>query len=185
MRQQTGPNLSIPEKTSIELIKIILLVITLSAAYGILHDQITARVCKEYFTVDHPDLGWPAIFHNTHPTILAFAWGIVATVPLATVLAIVLALAAQAGTWPRISARMLFFPLLAIFFCMGLLAFGAGFTSYHAALMQHQQSGYVIPAEQADFAAHLMSYCAGTLGAVLLTLGVLLIRFLRRRKSIK
>jgi hypothetical protein len=183
MDQQTKPNPFNIKKPEIELIKIILLVILTAACYGILHDQITARVCKEYFTVDHPDLGWPVIFHNPHPTILAFAWGIVATVPLATVLGIILALAAQVGSWPRISAGMLFIPLMAIFLIMGLLAFGAGLTRYHTAEMQYQEFGYVNPAEEADFAAHLMSYVAGTLGAIVLMFGMLGIRFLRRRKS--
>lgn len=42
--------------------------------YGILQDQITVRLCIEYFTVGHfPILG------DQHPTILAILWGFVAT----------------------------------------------------------------------------------------------------------
>ena len=54
--------------------KIILLCIAAAVIYGIVHDQITARVCVEYFTIGHPD-----IFGTDSPTLLAFGWGIVAT----------------------------------------------------------------------------------------------------------
>lgn len=57
-----------------ESLKIILLCILSAVLYGILHDQVTARVCVEYFTVAHPP-----IFHTTSPTLLAIGWGILAT----------------------------------------------------------------------------------------------------------
>jgi hypothetical protein len=37
-----------------EHLKIILACVAAAIIYGILHDQITARVCVEYFTVFHP-----------------------------------------------------------------------------------------------------------------------------------
>ena len=36
-----------------ETIKIILMEVAAAIVYGILHDQITARVCVEYFTIGH------------------------------------------------------------------------------------------------------------------------------------
>ena len=66
-----------------EMFRILGLIVLMAALYGIAHDQITARIYPAYFNVDHPDLGYPAIFHSSNPIILAFAWGIVATVPLA------------------------------------------------------------------------------------------------------
>ena len=49
-------------------------VVALAGVYGILHDQVTARVCLEYFTIGHP-----RIIDSTDPTMLALAWGVVAT----------------------------------------------------------------------------------------------------------
>lgn len=34
-------------------ILVVLLCVTSAVAYGVVHDQITARVCVEYFTIDH------------------------------------------------------------------------------------------------------------------------------------
>jgi hypothetical protein len=61
-------------KTLIESLKIILLCIVAAIVYGILHDQVTARVCVEYFTIGHPP-----IFHTDDPTLLALGWGVIAT----------------------------------------------------------------------------------------------------------
>ncbi|WP_395090968.1 hypothetical protein [Armatimonas sp.] len=58
-----------------EALKIIVLTVGLSCAYGIAHDQITARVCIEYFTIGHfspTNISWT-------PTVLGLYWGIVAT----------------------------------------------------------------------------------------------------------
>jgi hypothetical protein len=54
-------------RTALESLKIILLCIEAAIVYGILHDQVTARVCVEYFTIGHPP-----IFHTDDPTLLAF-----------------------------------------------------------------------------------------------------------------
>jgi hypothetical protein len=54
--------------------KIILLSTVAAIAYGVIHDQITARLCVEYFAIAHPPL-----FHTTSPTVLGICWGIAAT----------------------------------------------------------------------------------------------------------
>lgn len=54
--------------------KIVLLCIVSAVVYGILHDQVTARVCVEYFTIGHPQ-----VFQTESPTLLALGWGIIAT----------------------------------------------------------------------------------------------------------
>ena len=43
-------------KTVIESLKIVVLCIVAAIVYGILHDQVTARVCVEYFTIGHPPI---------------------------------------------------------------------------------------------------------------------------------
>lgn len=45
-----------------------------AVVYGILHDQITARICVEYFTIGHARL-----IDSDSPTVLGLFWGVVAT----------------------------------------------------------------------------------------------------------
>lgn len=40
----------------VEIVKIVLLCIVAAALYGIVHDQFTARICVEYFSIGHPPL---------------------------------------------------------------------------------------------------------------------------------
>ena len=57
-----------------EAVKIALTCVIAAVLYGIVHDQFTARICIEYFTVFHPP-----IFHTQSPTLLGIGWGVVAT----------------------------------------------------------------------------------------------------------
>ena len=57
-----------------ESLKIVLLCILSAILYGILQDQVTARVCVEYFTIGHPP-----VFNTESPTLLALGWGVIAT----------------------------------------------------------------------------------------------------------
>src|SRR5215831_16421809 len=93
--------------------------------YGIVHDQITARVCLEYFTVFHPP-----IFPTNSPTVLGFGWGIIATWWVGTGLAIPLILAARAGSLPTLKAADLLRPIAALLAMMGVTAFTFGLLGY-------------------------------------------------------
>ena len=73
-------------------LKIVLFCIFAAICYGIVHDEITARICVEYFTVGHPNL-----FGTDSPTLLGIGWGIVATWWVGLILGVVLAFAAQSG----------------------------------------------------------------------------------------
>jgi hypothetical protein len=53
---------------------IVLLCVVMAATYGIVHDQITARICVEYFTIGHPP-----VFGTADPTLLGLGWGVIAT----------------------------------------------------------------------------------------------------------
>src|SRR5207245_11301598 len=75
-----------------EFLKIVGLGVLAAVSYGIIHDQITARVCVEYFTIGHPPL-----IPSTSPTLLAFAWGVVATWWVGLPLAFTLSCAARRG----------------------------------------------------------------------------------------
>ena len=88
-----------------------IIVVSMLAAviYGVIHDQITARVCVEYFTIGHP----PLFKFETHdPTLLALGWGIVATWWIGLLLGIPLAIAARVGRREQISVRQLYRPLV-------------------------------------------------------------------------
>jgi hypothetical protein len=77
--------------------KIILLSTAAAIAYGIAHDQITARLCVEYFTIAHPPL-----FHTSSPAVLGICWGIAATCGVGAVLGVVLALVSQSEGLPPV-----------------------------------------------------------------------------------
>ena len=55
-------------------LRIILLGLVSAVGYGLLHDQVTVRISLEYFTIGHPPL-----VPTEDPTLLALAWGVVAT----------------------------------------------------------------------------------------------------------
>src|SRR5215510_7866031 len=87
-------------------LKIIALCILSAIAYGILHDQVTARVCVEYFTIGHPPL-----FATSSPTLLALGWGVVATWWMGLLLGIPLACCSRIGPPPRLDPRDLVKPV--------------------------------------------------------------------------
>jgi hypothetical protein len=92
-----------------------------AVVYGIVHDQITARICVEYFTIGHAPL-----FDTTSPTLLGLGWGVVATWWVGLVLGVPLALAARVGAWPKRSAAQLVKPIALLMLACGLCALIAG-----------------------------------------------------------
>ncbi|MCR5870370.1 MULTISPECIES: hypothetical protein [unclassified Sphingomonas] len=80
-----------------ESLKIILFAILAAVVYGILHDQVTAHVCVEYFTIGHPP-----VFATDSPFLLAIGWGVIATWWVGLILGILLALAARVGRAPKL-----------------------------------------------------------------------------------
>jgi hypothetical protein len=155
-----------------EFAKIVLLSIAAAICYGILHDQVTARICVEYFTVFHPP-----VFHTANPTLLGLGWGVIATWWLGAFLGVVLAISARAARKRDLTARELVRPIMQLLGVMALSAFLAGTAGYVLA-----QRGLVAPpawitgslerhsynAFMADWWAHNASYAAATLGGIVL-----------------
>ena len=151
---------------------IILLAVAGGAAYGILHDQVTVRVCLEYFTIGHPP-----IFATRSPTLLAIGWGIAATWWVALPLGFSLAAAARMGTRPKWGVREVVRPLVILLASMALCALLAGIAGYVLVRL-----GLVpvapwvianIPAPRrtafmADWWAHSASYLSGIAGSAFL-----------------
>lgn len=164
-------------------LKIIGLCVVAAVVYGIAHDQVTARVCVEYFTIGHP-----RIFGTESPTLLAIGWGIVATWWVGLLVGAPLAFAAIRGRRPRRSARSLVPPISILLGCMGATALIAGLVGFalatagRAVLSEPLASS--VPADRhaafiADLWAHSASYLTGFVGGV-----VLIIRVWRSRRSI-
>ena len=156
----------------IESLKIVLVCVIAAVLYGIVHDQITARICLEYFTVFHP-----RIFVTQSPTLLAFGWGIIATWWMGAFLGVLLALAARAGSSPKLSAINLLKPIGKL---LGLMAGSAVFAGLLGFVLTQQ--GIVSPplwvshslprgAEarfMADWWTHNASYAVAFFGGIAL-----------------
>ncbi|SIO58002.1 hypothetical protein SAMN05444166_5542 [Singulisphaera sp. GP187] len=152
--------------------RIVVLCIASAVAYGIVHDQITARVCIEYFTIGHPP-----VFLTASPTLLALGWGIIATWWCGLILGVPLALIARLGSRPKLTAADLRKPIAIQLVCMGMVAAIAGCSGYVAAragwveLMEPLASEIPEPARVpflADLWSHLASYGSGFLGGLLI-----------------
>jgi hypothetical protein len=152
---------------------ILLLSVAMCVVYGIVHDQVTARICVEYFTVGHPP-----VFHTEDPTLLGIGWGTIATWWVGVILGIPVATAARLGDRPKRSVSSLIRPMLVLFICVGVSASIAGAAGYVAA-----SKGWVgIPSPLAsdllpekhvqflvDLFAHNASYLGGFIGGLFLT----------------
>jgi hypothetical protein len=155
-----------------ESLKIILLGVAAAVAYGVLHDQVTARVCLEYFTVGHAP-----VFATDDPTLLGLGWGVIATWWVGLLLGLPMMLATRAGSRPKLPARALVRPLAVALVCLALLALLAGVAGFFAA-----KAGAIrlvgtlaakVPPERhaaflADACAHVASYAGGTLAGIVL-----------------
>jgi len=157
-----------------EVLKIVAFATCAAITYGILHDQITAHWCVEYFTIAHPP-----IFPTSSPVLLAIGWGIIATWWVGLSLGLVLAFAAQFGRAPTIPLRMLRRPIILLMLVCGGVALAAGLSG--AVLVGSQVAavpgmwGAVIPeskhvAFSAAAYAHLASYASGAIGGLFLIL---------------
>src|SRR5262245_56637759 len=102
-------------------VRILLLAIAVSVLYGIIHDQITARICVEYFTIGHPIL-----IDTDSPTVLGLLWGVVATWWVGAILGTALAVAARAGSRPERDAASLVRPLAVLMLACAVGAAAAG-----------------------------------------------------------
>jgi hypothetical protein len=141
-----------------------------SIVYGIAHDQVTARVCVEYFTIGHPP-----IFGTDSPTMLGIGWGIVASWWMGLLLGLGLALAARAGQRPKRQVQSLVVPIALLMVFTACAAVMAGVTGYClASLGAVKLTGSLasdVPPHRhvaflADLWAHTASYLVGGVGGL-------------------
>ena len=155
-----------------EYLKIILLCVSAAIGYGVVHDQITARVCLEYFTVFHP-----SIFATQSPTAMAFGWGVIATWWVGLFLVLLLALAARAGPRPKQTAAEQLRPVAQLLLVMACCALGAGLAGFGLVSRRFlAEPQWITPALGfcsyrafvADGYAHTASYASGFFGGLAL-----------------
>jgi hypothetical protein len=160
--------------------KIILLSTVAAMGYGVVHDQITARLCVEYFTIAHPPL-----FHTTSPTLLGICWGIAATFGVGIVLGVVLALVSQSEGPPSTPIPRVVRLIVCLLAVMAICASLAGL--FGVELSRRSIVGFpaflpaAIPASQHDrfmavWFAHGASYLVGITGGLLVIVRIWLER---------
>ena len=169
----------------IESLKIVLTCIVAAIFYGVMHDQFTARICLEYFTVFHPP-----VFNTQSPTLLALGWGIIATWWVGAILGFLLATASRTGRRPKLPALALLTPIVRLLLIMGASATLSGFAGFILA-----RRGTIAPPEWvasalppaaypsfiADWYAHSASYAVGFIGGLVLCIT----QFRRRGRMLK
>ncbi|MDP7017183.1 MAG: hypothetical protein QGG36_15365 [Pirellulaceae bacterium] len=157
-------------------LSIIVLAILACVTYGIVHDQFTARICVEYFTIGHP-----RVIPSDDPTLLGFVWGVLATWWVGVILGVPLATIARVGSRPPKTVGSLIPPVAILFVGTGALAFVAACVGYVAAT-----NGWVqlvgslaerVPREKhvpflTDLWAHNASYLGGFVGGIILMIWV-------------
>ena len=156
----------------VESFKIILVCVAAAICYGVVHDQFTARICLEYFTVFHPP-----VFGTQSPTLLGVGWGILATWWVGAFLGMMLAIAARAGSRPKLTAAALLRPIGKLLLTMAVFATLSGFLGFVLA-----ENKIVFPPDwvaarlpatshsrfMADWWAHNASYLSGFFGGIVL-----------------
>jgi hypothetical protein len=154
----------------VENIRIVGLCVLAAVGYGIAHDQVTARVCVEYFTIGHP-----LLIPSESPTALAFVWGIVATWWVGLSLGAIVAIAARCGGRPKLGASQLRRPVGRLLAFMGVCALIAGAAGYVLARLDLiWLRGFLaeaVPSERHDrflaaLWAHTASYATGVVGGL-------------------
>jgi hypothetical protein len=153
-----------------EALKITFTCVIAAVLYGIVHDQFTARICIEYFTVFHPP-----IFHTQSPTLLGIGWGIVATWWVGAFFSVPMILAARAGRRTALSASELLRSIAFLLALMAAIAVLSGITGYVLAQRRVLDTDWltdVLPSKTtryrfiADWWAHWASYAAAFVGGV-------------------
>jgi hypothetical protein len=165
-----------------EFAKIVLFSLAAAIVYGILHDQVTAHLCVEYFSIAHPP-----VFSTQSPFLLALGWGVLATWWVGLPLGLLLATVARLGPVPRLVLADVRPWILRLLIAMAVCAAVAGMVGSYlvatgVAPVPGGWAARIPPDKQVTFSAdawaHMASYGAGILGGVVL----IAYAFLRRMR---
>jgi hypothetical protein len=156
----------------IEFLKIVFLGVIAAMGYGVAHDQVTARVCVEYFTIGHPP-----ILGTESPTLLALGWGVLGTWRVGLVLGVATAIFARLGSRPPLCARRLARPVAVLLLGVAISSLMFGLLGHslavHRLISVDSSLVWGVPRSShvrfvADLWAHRAAYLSGYFGAVLL-----------------
>lgn len=155
-----------------------------SCLYGIIHDQITIRICPDYFLVWHPTL-----VRSDNLTGVALAWGIAATWWMGAFLGLIVGLGAATGQPPYASKQQIVRTYIWMLAATGFCAAAVGLVVWHSDMVAPSfVEGIDISSTtddnrhrfMVDWAIHNTSYTvgafAGFAGAICVAIG----RFRRR-----
>ncbi len=153
-------------------LRIIGLSILAAVLFGVVHDQVTARICVEYFTIGHPK-----ILATESPTVLGLVWGVIATWWVGLLLGVPLAIASIRGSAPGRTAVTLVRPIAILLACMAAASALFGFVGYGLAsngvlVLMEPLASRVPEGRHIAFLAvgwaHGASYLAGFVGGIVL-----------------
>ncbi|OWK46547.1 hypothetical protein [Fimbriiglobus ruber] len=145
---------------------------TAMAVYGGAQDQISARLCPEYFTVLHNPI--PGL---TDPTLLALAWGFLGAMGGGVAVGYAAALAATLGPRPQLTFRELIKPILFLIATVGTASAVTGGSVYISAEqfdirvdpfldryipVERQRGAFVVACY------HLVAYVTAIIGSVVM-----------------
>lgn len=164
-----------------ESLKMVGLCVVAAVGYGEIHDQITARICLQYFTEFHYNF-----IGTDDPTSQALFWGFAATWWVGVLLGVPLAMVARVGARPKLKAKDMLRPvggLLAVMAVCALTIGVIGYTTRGRSVRDQLFAGDYETADNApgfyaDLYAHNASYDSGIIG------GLILIGFTNRRRRL-
>jgi hypothetical protein len=152
-------------------LKTIATCILASVLYGLIHDQITIRICPQYFTIWHPH-----VIETDSLTVLALVWGVIATWWMGAFLGILVGGSATFGQWPIPSFNYIFKCILWIMGASAIGAILAGLIAWQihaiapAFIMREQIASLDLETQRRftiDLFIHNASYNVAPIGAII------------------
>lgn len=140
--------------------------------YGILQDQVSARLCPEYFTVAHPPV--PGL---KNPTLLGIAWGFLGSWWGGLLMGYFVGLAATLGPRPPLTLRDVVRPMLVLLVVVGVMTALTGVNVWrHAELLGVSLDPFLkrmVPADRHRWLMvvacyHFTAYTTATLASIVL-----------------
>jgi len=175
-----------------------------AVTYGILNDQVTVRVCPEYFSKGfHKEMmdRWKyvkilnplrKILKKTKsPTVVGAIWGTVATWWMGVLLGIPVTLAARLGSWPKLTMNELVKPIAIALGTTGVGALTSGIKGYLESKNENIKEIWKFEARgvpESDLRkfiacayAHNAAYSIGTLAGLGLILWIIAKRYSKKK----
>jgi hypothetical protein len=142
------------------------------AEYGMAQDQISARLCPEYFTALHNPI--PGL---TDPTLLGLAWGFLGAAPGGIAMGYAAGLAATVGRRPPMAVRELVRPMLVLLAAVATVTAITGISAHrHAEMFAIRLDSFadrLVPVERhrslfVVACYHLAAYASAIIGSIVM-----------------